>query len=47
MNNFLETTCIKNFKIFHTYSFTKQSFVHDMEPYVSISKQIFGGECYE
>lgn len=64
MNNFLETTCIKNFKIFHTYSFTKQSFVHeqcssveelfshsvairDMESYVSISKQIFGGKCYE
>ena len=30
MSSFLETTCIKNLKIFHTYSFTKKSFVHDM-----------------
>ena len=47
MNNFLETTCIKTCSSFYINSFTKQSFVHDMEPYVSISKQIFGGECYE
>lgn len=47
MSKFLEETYIKTCSSFYTYSFTKQSFVHDMEPYVSISKQIFGGECYE
>lgn len=47
MSKFLEETYIKTCSSFYINSFTKQSFVHDMKPYVSISKQIFGDKCYE
>ena len=30
MSNFLEQTCKKTYTSFYAYSFTKQSFVHDM-----------------
>ena len=52
MSSFMEQICTKQSFVHEQCSFVEELFSHsvairDMEPYVSISKQIFGGECYE